>query len=63
MMIQLIIINVLINLIQTKNIAIIGCGAGGAAAAHFLQDYNVTVFEAKNQCGGRSDFINIEGYG
>ena len=62
-MIKLIMINVIIYLIQAYNIAIIGCGAGGAATAHFLQDHNVTVFEASSQCGGRSDFINIEGYG
>jgi predicted NAD/FAD-binding protein len=34
----------LVSLCQ-KRIAIIGCGAGGASAAHFLKDYSITVFE------------------
>lgn len=34
-----------LQIISTKKIAIIGCGAAGSSAAYFLQGYNVTIFE------------------
>ena len=44
-------------IVKTKKIAIIGCGAGGSAAAYYLKDFDVTVFEKSNICGGRVEHI------
>ncbi|KAF5500895.1 Farnesylcysteine lyase [Colletotrichum siamense] len=53
---------------SVKQVAIIGAGAGGSAAAYYLQQYaeadgievNITVFEKTNHIGGRT--LTVEAY-
>ncbi|KAI8290596.1 Farnesylcysteine lyase [Colletotrichum sp. SAR11_240] len=53
---------------SVKQVAIIGAGAGGSAAAYYLQQYaeadgievNITVFEKTNHVGGRT--LTVEAY-
>jgi predicted NAD/FAD-binding protein len=55
-----IVLLLLVSVACSKHIAIIGCGAGGAASAYFLNGFNVTIFEKASYCGGRTDFIQVE---
>lgn len=45
------------------NIAIIGAGIAGLAAAHELQKlgHSVTIYEATKQAGGRAQLLNRPG--
>jgi len=49
--------------IKASKIAIIGCGAGGASASHYLSNHDVTIFESTDQCGGRADFVKVQHLG
>lgn len=51
---------------EKERIAIIGAGAGGSAAAYYLQKYtshgyNITVFEALDKSGGRAATVEVYG--
>lgn len=44
-------------IIESKSIAIIGCGIGGAYLNQLLKDeFTVTIYESTYQCGGRVNF-------
>ena len=52
------------NSMKTKNIAIIGAGISGLAAAHALQDagHTVTLFEQSHDVGGRATSRKRDGF-
>lgn len=55
-----------IDLIRKEKVAIVGAGAGGSAAAYYLQkytnhSYDITIFEARNRTGGRTTTVGVYG--
>lgn len=52
--------------VESERIAIVGAGAGGTAAAYYLQrythfGYNITIFEKGDHIGGRTSTVPIYG--